>query len=253
MDPRNSPLLRWGEGWDRPIVTPASFPAGTTNWFMTPALSPGADRLVYTRVAGAPATSLWISSVSGGPPVRLTNESGALEYGGSWSPDGNSFTYLRWLGNGEPSVMIVRASGEAAPALLRAGVNLKVPHVPQWSPDGQWIRFLDHQGGGGWTLISPDGKTVRALGMADTIEMTFSRASRLLYGIRREGDRLLLFSLDIATKALKNIGYLAKDFAPNSYLMPGIRLSLSPDGKSILYPTTSTKSSMWMLEGFGSH
>ncbi len=86
--------------------------------------------------------------------------------------------------------------------------------------------------------------------MADTFEMTFSKDSKLLYGMRREGDRLLLFSMDLAGRAVKNIGYLANDYTPNSYAFPGIRLSLSPDGKSILYPTISRKSALWMLEGF---
>jgi eukaryotic-like serine/threonine-protein kinase len=245
---RNGPAEIWmrGEGWDRPIVTPATFLAGTTNWFMTPALSPGAERLVYTRIDASGHAFNWISSVSGGPPVRLTNESNVAEYGGSWSPDGNSLTYARQL-NGERSVMTVSTSGEATPVLLRAKVAIR---LSQWSPDGQWIKFLDHAGGGGWTLISPDGKTVRALGIADAIEMTFSKDSRSLYGIRREQDRARLFSLDIETKAMKNIGDLAKDFLPSSYLVPGIRLSLSPDGKSILYPAVRTSGSLWMLEGF---
>jgi len=244
---RNGPAEIWvrGNAWDRPIVTPASFPAGTTNFFLTPALSPGAERLVYTRADTSGQYFNWISSVSGGPPVRLTNETNVSEFGGSWSPDGNNFTYKR-LRNGEVSVMIVKTSGEAAPILVRANVGGK---LPQWSPDGQWIKFQDNIVGGGWTLISPDGKTVRPLGIP-SVEMTFSKDSRLLYGIRREADRLSLFSIDIATKAIKNIGYLADDFMPASYIPLTIRLSLAPDGKSILYPTFSRKSSLWMLEGF---
>jgi len=37
---------------------------------------------------------------------------------------------------------------------------------------------------------------------------------------------------------------------PISYSNPGIRLSLSPDGKSILYPSIRRTSSLWMMEGF---
>jgi hypothetical protein len=122
--------------------------------------------------------------------------------------------------------------------------------LPQWSPDGQWIKFLDHEGGKGWTLISPDGKTERALGVTDAIEMTFSKDSSRLYGIRREQGRGRLFSLDLATMALKNVGELTQDLVARSFFTPGIRLSLAPDCKSILYPTLRTSSSLWMLEGF---
>jgi hypothetical protein len=49
---------------------------------------------------------------------------------------------------------------------------------------------------------------------------------------------------------MKTIGDVGTEFVPLSYLRPGIRFSLSPDGKSILYPSYSIKSSLWMLEGF---
>ncbi len=56
--------------------------------------------------------------------------------------------------------------------------------------------------------------------------------------------------IGLATKQPKDIGDLAEDFVPLSYLGPGMRLSLSPDGKSILYPVDRFNSSLWMLEGF---
>jgi hypothetical protein len=43
---------------------------------------------------------------------------------------------------------------------------------------------------------------------------------------------------------------VGKDFTPASYSNPGIRLSLSPDGKSIIFPAMRRSSSLWMLEGF---
>ena len=98
--------------------------------------------------------------------------------------------------------------------------------------------------------MSPDGKILRSLGEPKAIEMTFSADSKRLYGIRAEADRRTLFSLDIATKEVKTIGEISKDFTPSSYSNPGVRLSLSPDGKSILYPATRETSSLWMMEGF---
>ena len=49
---------------------------------------------------------------------------------------------------------------------------------------------------------------------------------------------------------MKTIGDVGSEFAPRSYLFPVIRFSVSPDGQSVLYPTFSTKTGMWMLEGF---
>jgi Tol biopolymer transport system component len=246
---RNGPPEIWvrGEGWDRPIVTASAFPDGTTNWFMTPALSPGGDRVIYTRVESGQAVFNWISSLSGGPPVRLTNATAGVEYGGSWSPDGSRFVYLQ-VRNGEDSLMIVKTSGDAAPTLLRAKVGAQ---LPEWSPDGQWIAFRGGPGLGS-SIISPDGQTVRSYGELGAYQLTFSRDSSRLYGIRGDHQHRYLFSMDLATKEMKNIGDVGKDYTPRSDLNPGIRLSLSPDGKRILYPAITSNTSLWMLEGFDS-
>jgi hypothetical protein len=56
--------------------------------------------------------------------------------------------------------------------------------------------------------------------------------------------------LDLATSAVREIAVVHKDLNPVSTLRPGLRLSLSPDGKRILYPTYKFQTSLWMLEGF---
>jgi serine/threonine protein kinase len=234
------------EGWDRPIVTLATFPPGTTNLFTTPSLSPGADRVIYARADSHALIMNWISSISGGPPGRLTNSQGIVEYGGSWSPDGSRFTYLQNR-NGVASVMVARTSGEATPAVVRENVGFA---LPEWSPDGRWILFLDRPGSAGWTLISPDGRTVRVFGLPEAVAMTFSADSTHLYGIRSAQNRHSLFSLDLANKQTKGIGDIGPDFIPRSYFTPGVRLSLSPDGKRITWPAYRASNSLWMLEGF---
>jgi Tol biopolymer transport system component len=245
---RNGSPAIWmrSEAGDQSIVTEQTFPPGTTTAFATPALSPSADRLVFTRTDNNQRYQGWIVATSGGPPVRLTNEKDVVERGGSWAPDGGSIVYWEYR-NAVASVMVVKTTGDAAPARLRQRVSNP---LPEWSPDGQWISFRDPVEGAGWSIISPDGKTVRSFGEPKTIQMTFSSDSKRLYGIRAETDRCILYSLDIATKATHTIGEISNDFIPASYSNPGIRLSLSPDGKSILYPAMRRSSSLWLLEGF---
>jgi serine/threonine protein kinase len=231
------------DGSERPLVTPAMFPAGTTNWWMNPALSPAGDRLAYTRVATGGEQAIWISSLAGGPPVRLTNTSGT-EWMASWSPDGGRIAYYQLAKGGTHSIMICKTSGQALPIELRSRVSL---YLPDWSPTVEWISFHDDSG---WNLISPDGKSTRALGKIATPHLAFSKDGQTLYGIRAEKDHQYLFSLSLAGNRMKTIGDVGTEFAPLSYLTPGIRFSLSPDGKSILYPSYSIKTSLWMLEGF---
>ena len=78
----------------------------------------------------------------------------------------------------------------------------------------------------------------------------FSSDGKLVYGIRSARDRNELFSLNIATGAEKALGNLGKDFTPSSNLMPGIRFSMAPDGKSFVYGVSKSRSNLWTIERF---
>ena len=74
-----------------------------------------------------------------------------------------------------------------------------------------------------------------------------------LYGIKTDPlqpNSQLLFSLEIDTVKMKTIADLGRENAPTSRLNPGIRFSLAPDGKSMIYAIGKSKSNLWMLEGF---
>jgi Tol biopolymer transport system component len=235
-------------GVDRPVVTADMFPPGTTNTFMTPALSPGADRLVFTRIDKNQRVANWISSLAGGSPVRLTNADG-IEVAGAWAPDGSAVAYIRYQVSAV-ALMTVKASGEATPAILRDNLRDNPGlFVPSWSLDGRWILYRGDPGGG-WALISPDGKSQRPIGEPKAVAMTFSADSRKLYGIRVDQGKNTLFSFDLAANESKTIGEIARDFTPASFDNPGMRLSLSPDGKSLMYPAFRRSRSLWMIEGF---
>jgi Tol biopolymer transport system component len=252
---RSGPLEIWlqsPDGVSRPIVTARDFPAGTTQWLMSPILSPAADRVIYGRIghsdsAGSSTAHVWISSVSGGAPVPVTNDTASIEMPGSWSPDGNWLVYIRFQ-NGKADIMKVKTSGQDVPVLLKADINPTRTNssVPAWSPTGDWIEFNDH----GENLISPDGQMTRYLGDLHADACTFSRDGRQLYCLRWDTDHETLFSTDLSGKTQNVIGRLDGDFRPSSNLGPAIRLSLSPDGKSIAYGHSRTANkSLWLLEG----
>jgi hypothetical protein len=77
----------------------------------------------------------------------------------------------------------------------------------------------------------------------------------LLYGIRTSQasggkNHLALFSLDIATRKQTVINELDNDLLPVSGFNPGVRLSRSPDGKSLVYTTNRYRADFWMLQGY---
>jgi serine/threonine protein kinase/Tol biopolymer transport system component len=241
--------VRWPDGSDRPLVTAADFPAGTNRGFVNPSLSPDGDRIIYSRWDRAGAGYLWISSLAGGAPVRLTNRDGSFEPGGAWSPDGSRFVYLQEQA-GKTSLMIVKTSGNAAPVVLRESVS--DANLPDWSPSGDWITFNDDKG---WNLVSPDGKNSKSLGKINTRYLAFSRDGMLLYGIKWSGtesgpDHFTLFSLDLETRKQKVIKELSTDLTPESPSTAGVRFSLAPDGKSFVYSTADYRKDLWMLTGY---
>src|SRR5262249_18267682 len=130
---------------------------------------------------------------------------------------------------------------------LKADINPTNGSVPAWSPAGDWIEYNDK----GENLISPDGSMMRFLGDLHTDGCSFSRDGARLYCLRWDTDHETLISMDLNGKLRKEIGRLDAEYRPASNLGPAIRLSLSPDGKSITYAhARSAARNLWLLEGF---
>ncbi len=239
---RNGPPEIWLHSvtaGDRPLVTSRDFPAETTQWFAAPMLSPDADRVIYGRTDVEGRSQIWISAVSGGAPVPLTNDTDAAEFSGSWSPDGSWIAYLATR-KGERDLLKVKSSGQATPVVVRPGIG--ATEVPVWSPNGDWILC-------GNDLVSPDGASVRSLGNHGSATYAFSQDGKLLYGLRNAGNQELLFSLNIASGAEHVIGDVGPNNQPGGGLHPGWRFSLSPDGKMMTYGAGYDKSNLWLMEG----
>jgi Tol biopolymer transport system component len=192
-----------------------------------------------------------MSAVAGGAPVRLVKASADVDFAGSWSPDGNWFVYWRFAQAGKTSLNKVKTTGQAEPEIVKADVKDPTETagawVPVWSPSGEWILYKD----GGVKLISPDGKTTREVSSTSTLACAFSADGKTIYGIREVTgeDRLNLFSMSVAGGAEKTIGSLGSEYRPASHLTTALRLSLTPDGKSLTYSTVKSTSNLWLMEG----
>ena len=90
----------------------------------------------------------------------------------------------------------------------------------------------------------------REIGDHHSPHYVFSQDGKLLYGMRQEGERQRLFSIDLATDRERIIGEVRPALPPASNLTPSIRFSLSPDGKSVIYGSGTFKSNLWILAGF---
>jgi Tol biopolymer transport system component len=232
--------MRSADGSDRPLITQKDFPDSPTKFILNPTLSPDEKKLIFTRASGDGPVRAWIMSLSGGAPELLNESISDNDWSGAWSPDGRhvvEFSLSRGLA-------IIKVGSREKPVIIRERLGLA---LSDWSPTGEWITFNDDKG---WYLISPDGKTVKPLGPIETQHLAFSKDGKLLYGIREEHGMVTLFSLNISTMKVTDIRELGTDLAQKTDVGPGIRFSVSPDGKSIAYTTQVSKSNLWILEGF---
>jgi len=242
--PRIWLLSKDSSGATQERLVPNSDPPGVVE--LGPVLSPNADRILYARFGTATGdVKLYIASVAGGNPVRLTSDSHAIEVAPAWSPDGSEAAFIAVHGN-NADLMIAPTSGQAPARLLRKGAN---NFIPVWSPDGKWIAFQTPDDLL-LRLIAPDGRHERALGKFESPAAAFSPDSKSLYGIVSVPHHNYLVQVDAATGAQRRMGDIGPDFTPHADSNPTMRFTLAPDGKSLTFPTARRVSSLWMMTNF---
>jgi eukaryotic-like serine/threonine-protein kinase len=226
------------EGWERPLITQKDFGSDRTANLIYPSFLPDGRRIAYTRVSGKGEWALWMSSVAGGPPVRVTP-------GGSratWSPDGNWIAWPRGSATGFWLTKQKVPGGQ--PIDLKQQMELV---GPQWSPTGEWISCQTPEG---LVLASPDGKNHRILREWNPNIHGWSKDGSMIYAVRKaEGGHLKVVSIHIQTGKEKEISEVGIR-TPSFELPWQAGFSLAPDGKSFATTVYHVKGDIWLLEGF---
>jgi Tol biopolymer transport system component/tRNA A-37 threonylcarbamoyl transferase component Bud32 len=233
------------EAWERPLVTPESFGSDLTTFLFDAAFSPDGRRIAYRR-AGEKDESIWISTITGDPPVRLAKErGGAIQRAPSWSPDGNSIVYYS-MRNGTYVLMRARVGGIEAPVVLASDAGT----YPRWSPKGDWIASIGTVEG--ITLVSADGLQRRDVGSGLWLLHGWSLDGTALYGIRRsEARRLELVSLRNGVETvLADMGRYPSSYSYGTVLgaLPLRGFTMAPDGRSFITSVIRPKSDIWIID-----
>lgn len=226
------------DGWERPMVTEKDFGRSWIAAFREPNFSPDGRRITYS-VAGSTGHAIYISSVAGGKPVRLSADS-ADERSPSWNGEGSWIAYLRNAG-GSWQLVKAPSGGGSRPVVLREGC---LPSHPKWNrSNSHWIACLTREG---LILVSEDGKETLPLSRDPWQVFGWGRSGQSIYGVKRLADgRRMIATLDITTRAEKLLGEL--QFPPAVELRG---FSLSRDGKSFATSASQPSGDLWVVEGF---
>jgi len=230
--------LRSREGqWERPLITENDFANSRTYLLDAPAFSPDGQRIAYER-QGPEGFRIWVSTVAGGPPVRVTEDKGLSP---SWSPDGTWVAYVH-VQPGRWSLAKTRV-GEGRAVSIRDDI-LPFTH-PRWSPSGEWIAC---ETSGGLLLLSPDGKRARTLSEESWLVYGWAADSSKLYGIRASNDReLMLATVDVGTGKEQIVAANLGPVPLESHPVRGFSLI---SAKSVATSIVRVRSDVWLLDGF---
>ncbi len=245
--------------------------------------SPDGKRIAFSTDRSGKGSELWVAGADGTNLSRLTEPTGYRLGSPRWSPDGRWIAYDAQGGDGRWDVYLIDAAGGQPRCLTPQASD---ENLPSWSRDGRWIYFASNRSGryevwrkpaaggedvlitrdGGFEAFeSCDGKTLYYT--KETSTRTSPLFARPVAGgeERQVLDSVHLLSFSLAEEGIYHVvprGLLVPfgfeirflDFATGEdrvlhtiELRPIQGLTVSPDGKTILYTAVAAYNADLML------
>lgn len=229
--------------WDRPLLAGQDGSARPTPIAGAPVFSPDGHSVAYRAALLPHMSGIVVAPVSGGAKPQVVVRT-PLAFAPDWSPDGQWLVYLEVAGSRYRLMKVRSAEGQAPAELARSMWSLETadPVLPEWSPAGDWITYSDENGM--LALVSTDGQRRRTLGGGGPV--AWSRSGKSLYQVRYR--ERAVFEIDVVSGKSRQVRGLGS-VLPYATHEPARRMSLTPDGKSLVFSVLSPRDEIWLLEG----
>jgi Tol biopolymer transport system component len=242
--------------------------------------SPDGSRIAFSSNRSG-NREIWTCASDGGQCVQVTRFNAAFLTGSPrWSPDGRQLAFES-VAAGSSDVYVVKSDGGAARRLTDDATR---GMYASWSYDGRWIYFCSPASGRNeiWKAPSAGGKAVRVTRNGGYIALESPDGKTLYYTDREQDARLLRSTVDGAEEAEVLSGVAHRGFViatdriyymreePDGstvirrfMLATGVDspivsvsgpvfvgLSLSPDGKYLVYSQLRVAMNLMLVEDF---
>jgi dipeptidyl aminopeptidase/acylaminoacyl peptidase len=247
-------------------------------------ISPDGRRIAFQAGEPARGFDIWLADADGSNPTRLTRGPERLKGSASWSPDGRSLAFDARGEDTQRDVWTIDVDGSGLRRVTESAAN---DFAPSWSRDGRFLYFTSDRtgraevfrvpaGGGPEEQLTHAGGT-QPIESLDGRELYYQRSQDgpLLVRAAAGGDREARPCVRTQAWAVAPHGVVYQPCegtgeadAPRLFLRSwnarsgadrpwgsvdadGIDgLSVSPDGRSVLFGRARELSSLAMIEGF---
>jgi serine/threonine protein kinase len=245
-----------------------------------PEYSPDGQRIAFTSDRSGDA-EIWLAHSDGSSPTRLTRGPGRAQERPRWSPDGRSIAFDSQAGDGHQDVWTIGVDGAGLRQVTQDPAD---EHSPGWSRDGSFIYFASNRtgrdeiwrvgvAGGAETQVTHEGGCMAFESLDGTTlyyrRTCFSGDALLARPTDAGGEQAILKCVDTMSFATGGRGVFYVDCDSLQTLRywdaatrrnrpvgtfgeahRKLGLSVSPDGRTVIYAGTKQETDLVMIENF---